>query len=269
MDILTHTLSGLATGTVIAGFSRERLKSKLYIIATGGIAGALPDLDAISLWSGFDATFGRLFNLEHTGREIYSGKFWYSHHAFMHSIAAAMIISALIGTVNYLLKEKFRKPIFRRLIKSIRNNRLLHISFISGYLVHLFEDMPTPASSWGGVNLFWPSRTYVGGVGDIWWWNNYDIFLIVLGVLVINLILLSIRFTRKNWKPGIISGVFMLGLLFSLYQIKSREFDFAYSGNTNRYHEFEAKSKDVQKEILGKQLFNLMETFDNKLIVYF
>jgi hypothetical protein len=57
--------------------------------------------------------------------------------------------------------------------------------------------MPTPASTWGGVNFFWPFKTYIGGTGHIWWWNNYDIFLIVVAVIIINLIMAIVQNYRK------------------------------------------------------------------------
>ena len=269
MDILTHTLSGFAVGTVIASFSKKGVKEKLLIIGTGGLAGALPDLDAISLWSRFDSTIGNFFKLETTGREIYSGKYRYSHHAFMHSIAAALFITLLLGIISYVICNKFRKQNISKLYKYFIKNKLIHYSFILGFLIHLIEDMPTPASVWGGVNLFWPAKTYVGGAGKIWWWNNYDLFLIVLGVVIINSILHTFSFMNSKIKAKIITLVFILGFTLSLKQIHAREYNFAYTGHTNKYSEFEAKSKAIQKEILGKRLHSVMESFDNKLSIYF
>ena len=269
MDILTHTLSGFAVGTVITSFSKRGLKEKSLIFGIGGFAGALPDIDAISLWSGFDSTFGQVFNLSHSGREIYSAKFWYSHHAFMHSIAAALLISAVIGILIYVIGVRFRKFQLHGIVESFKRNRLLIFSFILGFLVHLLEDMPTPASSWGGVNLFWPLNSYVGGYGAIWWWNNYDLFIIVLSVMTINLTLLGFSRIRKNMRSKIIVGVFILGFLFAIVQIKTRNFDFAYSVSTKSYHEFELKSKKLQREILGDRLFKRMKDFDNKLKIHF
>ena len=63
MDILTHTLSGVAIGTVVSSFSNRGILDKVTIVLISGFAGALPDFDAISLWSGFDSTIGSFFNL--------------------------------------------------------------------------------------------------------------------------------------------------------------------------------------------------------------
>ena len=52
------TLTGVAVGTVIATVSGTSWKHKSLIVFFGGLGGALPDFDAISLWSRFDATIG-------------------------------------------------------------------------------------------------------------------------------------------------------------------------------------------------------------------
>lgn len=269
MDILTHTLSGVAIGTVVASFSKKGLKNRLKIILLSGIAGALPDLDAISLWSGFDSTIGEFFNLSNSGKEIYSSKLWYSHHACLHSLFAGFIIALSIGGVRFMIGSKFCNLKFRNFINSIKNNQLLLIGFFFGFVIHLLEDMPTPSSSWGGVALFWPSELYIGGTGDIWWWNNYDLFLIVVSVLILNITLhLTHKVVRLDLRKYT-TGLFLVGLTLVLIQIKSRDCDFSYSGNTNRYQEFENRSKEIQKDILGDDLFYLMERFDNKLKIHF
>ena len=58
MDILTHTFSGFACGTVVASLHQGTLFDKVGIVLAGSIGGCLPDLDAISLWSGFDQYIG-------------------------------------------------------------------------------------------------------------------------------------------------------------------------------------------------------------------
>ena len=93
MDILTHTFSGFACGTVVASLHQGSLFDKVCIVLAGSIGGCLPDLDAISLWSGFDHYIGSVLSLP-SGREIYFGKFWYSHHSFMHS---------LVGLFSFIL----------------------------------------------------------------------------------------------------------------------------------------------------------------------
>lgn len=97
MDILTHIFSGVAAGTAVSSFSRKGFGNKLAIISLAGFGGALPDFDVISLWSKFDGTIGALFRLKHTGQEIYSSRFWYSHHGFFHSLSAGILFTLIIG----------------------------------------------------------------------------------------------------------------------------------------------------------------------------
>lgn len=269
MDILTHTLSGIAIGTVVSSFANSGFKNKLKIVLISGFAGALPDLDAISLWSGFDSTIGDLFNISASGKEIYSQKYWYSHHAFLHSAFAGVLIAGILGLISYLIDSRFKELKIKTFVDSLKRKRIVLVGFFLGFIIHLIEDMPTPASTWGGVNFFWPSKSYIGGTGDIWWWNNYDIFLIVVGVIVINLILHLIhKFVCFDLRKLTV-GVFIIGLCFATIQIKTRDFDFAYTDHAVRYQEFEDKSKELQKEILGDKLYRMMEKLDNKLKIYF
>lgn len=269
MDILTHTLSGLAIGTVVAGFSGRGQNNRKKIVLASGFAGALPDLDAISLWSGFDSTIGEWFNLSHSGKEIYSATFWYSHHAFLHSLLAGFLLAGLLSFMIFLVGSRLRDFNINSFVSSVRKNRLMLLGFILGFSLHLLEDMPTPSSTWGGVNFFWPFSSYIGGTGNIWWWNNYDIFLIVLGVLMLNLILFAVKRVKDFDLRKFVTGVFVVGFTLALIQIYSRDYDFSYSGHTIRYQEFEKKSKEVQREIIGEKAFQWMEAFDKKLKIYF
>ena len=129
--------------------------------------------------------------------------------------------------------------------------------------------MLTPGASWGGVNLFWPLNSYVGGFGKIWWWNNYDIFLIICSIIFLNTftLFMSSIFKINSFKFMVV--VFIIGVALSVYQVNTRNYDFAYSENTNKYQEYELASKQIQKDILGIRLYNVMENFDNKLKIYF
>ncbi len=269
MDILTHTITGVAIGTVMASFTNKGFEKKLLIIIAGGFGACLPDIDAISLWSGFDATLGRLFALNHSGKEIYSAKFWYSHHAFFHSIFAGILIALVIIAMAYLIKIKFRNLRYTELKSYQKKHNLLLFSFVLGFILHLLQDMPTPCSTWGGVNFFWPLNSYIGGTGHIWWWNNYDIFLIVLAITIINTIMLSISNFKKHILTKITLGIFFIGFTLCIKQINTRGYKFNYTNSTSSYQEHELKSKEIQKQILGESLFNIMLTFDNKLKIYF
>ena len=61
--------------------------------------------------------------------------------------------------------------------------------YLISYLIHVFEDMPTPSFVWGGVAFLFPSENYWGGKGYIWWWNNYDLFLIIISVFFLNVLI--------------------------------------------------------------------------------
>lgn len=269
MDILSHMVSGLAAGTVIAALSKRSFAGKTAIVAFGGLGGVLPDIDAISLWSGFDDSIGKLLHLPYPGKVIYSAKLWYSHHAFFHSIAAGLLFALIIGLLLFLSLNIGKKAQGIEIRESFRKQQRLLISFFCGYLMHLMGDIPTPSSSWGGVRMFWPAETYVGGTGDIWWWNNYDIFLILSVVFLLNMVVLTFTHFRKKTSFKQVLSVFILGLILSAIQIASRDDDYSYSGHTSRYNEMESASKKQQEKILGKKLYSLMENFDKALPFYF
>ncbi len=265
MDILCHTLTGTAVGTVIASYSKKSTFYKFGIILLGTLGGALPDLDAISLWSKFDSIFGAFLNLEHLGKEIYFGKLWYSHHSFLHSITAALGIPIIYFIVLSLIRFK-RVDLYKT--KNILTKYFSYIlAFCLGFIFHLFEDMPTPHSVWGGVRLFFPSSQYYGGWGKIWWWNNYDLFLIILGTIVLNIVVLTT--IKQQLKKYITTSIFVCASFLFIFQINNRNFDFNYKGHTPKYHEYEKQSKEIQKEILGDKVYRIMEKFDNYLQLNF
>lgn len=283
MDILIHTLSGVAIGTVISGFMRKGAKEKLKVIGFSGLGGAFPDIDAISLWSRFDSTFGRVFNLKDSGSTIYFSKFWYSHHGFFHSIAASIILALSIGFIFYIAQRVFNKKINENLTSSLKLNSPILTGFAAGFIMHLFEDMPTPACVWGGVRLLWPLNIYIGGTGEIWWWNNYDIFIIIVGLIVVNGVILSLNSRSSNQEPKartdeikrtafsgkLTLGVFILAFVLCMIQIKTRGYDFNYTGQTSKFQQYERKSKEVQRKILGKKVYEKMVKFDRKVKVNF
>jgi hypothetical protein len=267
MDILTHTLSGIAVGTILVNFTRNGYFEKIPIVLFSGLGAAFPDIDAISLWSKFDGTFGKFFGLAHTGREIYSSKLWYSHHAFFHSLSAGFLFALLIMAGLYLVRLYLGTD--KSLWSFIRKHIFVLVAFLAGDLMHLLGDMPTPSAVWGGVNLFWPLHVYIGGTGKIWWWNNYDIFLFVSSCIVLNTIIyISGGFFAINRKLiSVLVGAFCFILIE--IQINTRTIDFNYTGSTAKYEFMEAQSKQYQKNFLGDRLYRLMEKLDNKLFIYF
>ena len=260
MDILTHIVSGATIGACAASFTNKKITSIAGLIITGTIAGALPDIDAISLWSKFDGTFGKFFGLSLSGKEIYSSKLWYSHHNFLHSAVAALLFSFLAGLIIFFISKKPRQK-----IKQSQTHIIVAIAFFLGYITHLVEDMFTPASVWGGVNFFWPSVKFIGGYGNIWWWNNYDIFLIIFTAFFINFSILTMNRYKKIPVKIITSGIILVAVLWVSVQIKNRDFDFNYTGFTAKYNVYEQKSLEIQKRILGKKLYNIMNHLDRQL----
>ncbi len=251
MDIVTHTLSGIAVGTVIA-IHKKSNKS----ILLGGFGGALPDVDAISLWSGFDAIFGKLLGLSHSGHEIYFGKYWYSHHAFMHSSIAAFLMGFLVFGICKTYKNK--------------NAFSYGLALCLGFIMHLLGDMPTPGSIWGGVDLWWPLGQYIGGTGNVWWWNNYDVFLIALTVVCINLVFLAIgNFVKNEILKKACLLVFLIGFALSAYQIKTRGYDFDYTGFSTDFGTKEQKSLEIQRKILGERIYHTMRVLDENIHLNF
>ena len=253
MDIITHTLSGVLIGATVASCASST-RAKINIILVGALGGCLPDIDAISLWSGFDDTFGKIFNLNHAGYEIYFSKFWYSHHGFFHSIAAIVVYLLL-----YVAIKKMASIVDKGQTKV---NYLAFLAFSGGYLAHILEDLPTPSGSWGGINLFWPSSEWIGGTGQTWWWNNYDIFLIVLTATILNLFS---SFMNINSKKVLSVLTLSFAILLIFFQIHQRNFDF----NAESYVNKETVSLSIQRKILGEKVFNLLVKLDNKIHLNF
>ncbi len=269
MDIITHTLSGMAMGTLIAPFFRKSLRKKVVIVVCGALGGAFPDVDAISLWHRFDDTIGELFQLAQPGKEIYFSNHWYSHHNFFHSIMAAflcsMVILALLSCCSFLWRSKIQGK-----FDIVKQNALQSLTFFLGYLAHLTGDLPTPAHVWGGIKLFWPLPTAIGGTGKIWWWNNYDIFLLVTGCCLLNIVGIALfhwyaRIPFKYFVPFIVIASFLM----ILHQIEQRPVRFAYTGYTKKLSMYEQKSRDIQKNILGKKLYAMMKRIDDGIPVNF
>ena len=270
MDILTHALSGTAVASCTSAFIKTTPLKRAKILFVGTLGGAFPDIDAISMWSRFDSTIGNLFSLSHKGREIYGMKLWYSHHAFFHSLLASLLFGVLLVVFISLLKKTTR---------SRRNNpsssfsiqplMVYFITFVLAYWAHLAGDLPTPSSVWGGIALFWPSNVYVGGYGDIWWWNNYDVFLLILCSII--LILLIPVFSKNIRKNAPLFSVFVLSatLMLIIMQMNNRTYKYNYKRDSSGYAKMEENSKKEQERILGKRLYRYMSWLDSKIPLHF
>lgn len=262
MDLITHTLSGMAVGATVMNVTKQKYNKHVFLfLGLGTLGGFLPDVDAISLWSKFDATIGSLLQLKVSGSAMYFGKYTWSHHGIMHSLLFPLFYIALFLSLRYFLTK--RKLNWKKALPVI-------MTFILGYYAHLLEDLPTPASVWGGVRLFYPFDTYVGGSGQIWWWNNYDLFLLVVLLILLQLgwYVVNLKF-KTNVKIFGAKLIFFLAFIAFNYQVASRPLSFAYQGHTSKYQEYEAASLQYQKELLGDRLYGWMLALDNMIPLYF
>lgn len=259
MDILIHTLSGALVGSLVGNVAKDKtVGQRFLLVLVGAIAGALPDLDAISMWSGFDTSFGSWFSLSESGRQIFYGKHWYSHHGFSHSLLAALALT--------LTFTGLRKAIFRM---NFRKGMVYYLAFFFGYVSHLLGDLPTPPGSWGGIGLFYPLDEYVGGWAVTWWWNNYDVFLLLLAGVFVNLILISLSRVLKPWsgRSSLIATGVIVMLCLVQFQLRGPNFD--YVRGNNEFGTMEQRSLDVQRKVLGDPLFEQMRKFDNSISLNF
>lgn len=265
MDILIHTLSGATTAAFVATLSDSNTKSKLFMVLLGSFAGALPDIDAISLWSKFDGTIGKWLHLSHPGNQIYFGKFWYSHHGFFHSIFAAAIFAFIFISIRNIYSKEKWASYFKQ-----KQTVLLLATFFFAYVSHLIGDLPTPGAAWGGIRLFFPFEVYIGGYGTTWWWNNYDVFLTLATsfTLLVLFILLEKQFL-KNDLIKLAAGIYICCFAICFRFVTHHSIDFAYKGNTSRYAYYERISKIDQRDRLGMTLAVFMSKVDKRLPFYF
>lgn len=267
MDILSHTFSGLAVGTVAIGFVNG-WKNKASVLFLGALGGFLPDIDAISYWKKFDATIGSFLHLKQSGYKIYHSKIWYGHHGALHSITFHLLLSVAVALAAWFLSRKSSFIVF------IKKRLVFVLTFVLGALMHLLEDLPTPDFVWRGVRFFWPSPEYIGGFGKIWWWNNYDIVLIIITVVFLNLSMAVIALKSSFSKPmkWLRLSFFLLGFSLIVYQMNTRNYDFNYEGFAEHHsvwQKHEAKSKAIQRELLGDWLYQKMNYLDRQLPVWF
>jgi len=263
MDILTHILSGTAAATVAASLSGKDTGRKGIIVVLGAVGAVLPDLDTVSRWHGFDRTFGRWLGPGENGREIYFANHWYSHHNAAHSLLAALLAALALVGVLYLCHRLFAKK-KKNALAYLKSTAVYGVALFLGYLMHLLGDLPTPSSTWGGIKLFWPLDVPVGGWGRIWWWNNYDLFLIIYACCLINVAALLVCRPKGRCARVLPAIVFALALTAVVYQVGHRPVSFG-SDTKRSYDRLEADSLRVQRDMLGSTLYGLMHDMDRLL----
>ncbi len=260
MDILTHTLSGVAVAGAVAALSNKPLSKKAVLLCCGAMGAILPDIDTITLWSRFDAVIGTCLDMPAHGSSIYFGNYWYSHHNWTHSLAAGALGILMIGLIAYIGRCFFAKT--SSLSSFARTQAGYLLVFFLGYSMHLLGDLPTPGHTWRGIKLFWPMVVPVGGTGHLWWWNNYDIFILFAVCCLTTLVLLMWGHIRKKpilrYLPSIVLAVTMM---LTLYQVHQRPVRF----NDTGYAENERQSLNIQNQILGEPLYKIMVAVDQRL----
>lgn len=269
MDIITHTLSGLAVSTIVASESKKDLPGKAAILTAGALGAVFPDIDAVTMWSGFDSLIGKTLGLSMKGRDIYAGNLWYSHHNFTHSVVGGLVGAFLFVLALYLFfRLAYGKGGFKFFAK---HYAVYFAAFFLGHLAHLAGDLPTPSSVWDGIRLFWPLETAVGGTGHIWWWNNYDIFLLFFSCCVINIVVIVVaHFSISSIVRYLPAAVFIVCLSLAAYQSANRNHNFAYKKYVRSESlKHEKKSLDIQKKILGDSLYRVMEKIDRAIPIPF
>ncbi|MEM9983536.1 MAG: metal-dependent hydrolase, partial [Bacteroidota bacterium] len=251
-------------GTVVAGLSLVRPAQKVKIVLAGALGGVWADIDGLSLWAGFDRFIGTPLGLSESGFEIYFGTHWYSHQSFFHSILGLLVVTGLFWYLSSLLYAHGLKRA-RRWTQAAEYLAPYFYAFAGGYALHLIGDLFTPAGNWGGIRLLYPLDQYVGGWGMVWWWNNYDIFLLLCLALVFNvfsLVAFSMLSKAGKWLPSVIYACCFLLVGF---QFHYRNYDFNHQGYLPR----EAASHDFQKQVLSEPIYDAMVNLDRKLPVYF
>jgi len=266
MDIASHTLSGIAAGTAVAAFfvHKRKIFKSIPILLGGMVGGFLPDIDAVSLWSGFDATFGKLFGLSASGQKIYFSTYMLSHHSAMHSIAAALFFTLCFLLLAYIIQILYLKN--NALKDVLIKSGPTALAFFIGFNFHLLGDMPTPGYVWGGIRLWWPSESYSGGTDQIWWWNNYDIFLFILTTVLINLFIIPfIKNSKFVFLKIIPAFLVVLMIILSVIQVNTRQYSYPYKNYRKEFAGFEKKSLIEQQKILGMRTYKIMRAIDKKI----
>ncbi|MCI4666865.1 MAG: metal-dependent hydrolase [Bacteroidia bacterium] len=261
---MINILLGLGIGTAMAAWNRSRPAQQVKLMAIGALGACFASLDEITLWSRFDDTLGTWLGLEESGVEIFMGTHWYSHQAFMHSILANVLFSTLLLLGMGLVYYKILKGA-PSLSSAINYVSVYALTFGLSYFVHLLGDLAAPSGPWHGIQLFFPMEVHVGGWGMTWWWNNYDLSLVLGVVLILNLALIK-------WIPPLKKGMRYLpacvcgfALLLISWQLSTRGYDFNKEGYATR----EKASHHIQEEILGHKIHTMMAKFDEKMPFYY
>ena len=110
----------------------------------------------------------------------------------------------------------------------------------------------------------------MGGFGYIWWWNNYDIFLIFLvGGMLNTVLIVANRISKKRLLSYIPTLLFLCMIGAALFQITHRPTSFTSAGNPAGHTDKERQSLAAQQDILGERLYSIMVAVDRKIPIPF
>lgn len=201
MTPIEHTLCGALAGSLVAYGCPGPPRGRHHWIAWAAVGAAAPDLDAISL----------LFS-----HATYFGKAWYSHRAFLHSIAGALFLAMLLPALY---------AAFRRGGSTTQEGRRRWLyssaaALFGGALIHLLGDLPTPPGPWDGLPLFFPLPFRVGGWSHIGWVNAALIYLLAAAALAVAALAAAYRLAPPAiapWVRGTLVGVTVLAFAGTLW----------------------------------------------------
>jgi hypothetical protein len=224
------------------------------------VAGALfADIDSLSVWP-WERWLGfPLFDPD-AAAQVYASHRWYAHQAFSHSLLGMFLITLSFWVASSGLHSRLfhRAPRFG---SSFAYLAPYWAGWGIGYVLHLAEDLFTPAGPWGGIALAFPSDQYIGGWGWVWWWNNYDIQLILLAAFAVHALMI---FWSPVGKKGVrLFPVFVM-LLASTWiglQIHRRHYDF----NRLNFTANEQFSHRFAQDALGENLYQAFYALDRKV----
>ncbi|TAE50365.1 MAG: metal-dependent hydrolase [Bacteroidetes bacterium] len=260
VDAIINLTAGVAVATTVAAQHACRPAQRIKILVSGAIGGLFPDIDSFSVWPVLFGEWGFWQHAAPAGADIYFGKSWYSHLAFMHSLLGLFLSTGAMA----LLFSMLHTHVFRRspnMISALMYLGPYTIAFALAYLLHLAGDLISPSGIWGGMALFFPAKQYVGGWGLVWWWNNYDLLVILLLCIVFNLAMtfgLPMR-SEASQRPPVF--MFCLALLWISLQISRRETDF----NGQNFVTNETLSHEFQESVLGAPVYHQMRKVDEAL----
>jgi membrane-bound metal-dependent hydrolase YbcI (DUF457 family) len=250
MDSLTHFFSSVIVGSVFATLQKRERRNGITTITFGVIGGIAPDIDSLS-----DLPFVKYMN---DNPSIYQNPElktvslpWFSHHHFFHSLVGGIFISVLFVSLFFFLSRHFldrddKKP-------SIKSTMIYLFSMLCSYFIHLVFDFITPPGIAGGMMLLWPLSKLFGGTGNVWWFHNYDIILILL---VSSLVCIFVVFKERQHRFRKMIPILSVTIVLLTIQIHRR--DFVYNPTKGaEFSDCERHAIDFQRHTFGHQIIDV------------